>query len=59
LRYSWDNSARQFIGHAHRVARGGARDAATVPAITEPTNDINAPNLVPRCNTGISHENSA
>ena len=26
LRYSWENSARQFIGHAHKVAVGGARE---------------------------------
>jgi len=33
LNYSWENSARQFIGHARRVAVGNGREAAlAVPA---------------------------
>jgi glycosyltransferase involved in cell wall biosynthesis len=52
LQYSWENSARQFIGHAHRVARDATRDAAAAPVIADATNGINAPNLVPKCNTG-------
>lgn len=58
LQYSWENSARQFIGHAHRVARGPARDAAAAHSTAEATNDVNTPVLVPS-NTGIPHENSA
>jgi glycosyltransferase involved in cell wall biosynthesis len=58
LRYSWENSARQFIGHAHKVAVGAARDAElTVPiAATAPQPD--GQTLVPGCNTGVTHEHS-
>jgi len=32
LRYSWENSARQFIGHARKVATGNG----CMPELTEP-----------------------
>jgi glycosyltransferase involved in cell wall biosynthesis len=54
LRYSWDNSARQFIGHAHKVARG----AGASPSIAGPATGITTPILAPS-NTGIPHGNSA
>jgi glycosyltransferase involved in cell wall biosynthesis len=59
LRYSWDNSARQFIGHARNIAQGPARDVAAVPALTEAANGIEGHLLVPGCNTGVTHEHSA
>jgi glycosyltransferase involved in cell wall biosynthesis len=58
LRNSWDNSARQFIAHARKVALGGAIAA---PALTEASESENQ-TLVPRCNaseTRITHEHSA
>ena len=32
LRYSWENSAGQFIGHARKVAMAAAHDAVTASA---------------------------
>src|ERR1700691_1289434 len=39
LRYSWENSARQFIGHAHKVAQGGARKPEAAMPIVPPAQD--------------------
>jgi glycosyltransferase involved in cell wall biosynthesis len=58
LAYSWENSARQFIDHAHKVARRAAGETVTAPVIAE-VNHINAPNLAPGCNMEMSHEKSA
>jgi hypothetical protein len=58
LRYSWDNSARQFIGHAYKVAGGAVRDAGAAPAIAEAANDVTTP-ILASSNTGVSHGNSA
>jgi hypothetical protein len=58
LRYSWDNSARQFIAHARKVAFGAA---IADPALTQAP-DAEDQTLVPRCNTSetrITHEHSA
>jgi glycosyltransferase involved in cell wall biosynthesis len=58
LHYSWENSARQFISHAHKVAVGAAREAeATIP-IAEATQESDGQTLVPGCNTRVSHEHS-
>jgi glycosyltransferase involved in cell wall biosynthesis len=35
LNYSWENSARQFIGHARKVANSGGRELETVMPTTE------------------------
>src|SRR5271170_1094154 len=35
LDYSWENSARQFIGHVRKVATGTSRDLETAMTITE------------------------
>jgi glycosyltransferase involved in cell wall biosynthesis len=51
LRYSWENSARQFIGHAHKVAVGRAREPE--PATQQ---DTAGQPLVPGCNTRVTHE---
>jgi glycosyltransferase involved in cell wall biosynthesis len=56
LRYSWENSAGQFIGHARKVAVGAAREAEqTIP---ETASQPDGQTLVPGCNTRITHEHS-
>ena len=35
LGYSWENSARQFVGHAHKVATGGGHAPHMAMTITE------------------------
>jgi len=56
LRYSWENSAGQFIGHARKVAVGAAREAEqTTP---ETASQPDGQTLVPGCNTRITHEHS-
>jgi len=35
LNYSWENSARQFIGHVRKVANGGGHELQTAMPITE------------------------
>jgi glycosyltransferase involved in cell wall biosynthesis len=58
LHYSWENSARQFISHAHKVAVGAAREAeATIPIAAAPQ-ESDGQSLVPGCNTRVSHEHS-
>jgi glycosyltransferase involved in cell wall biosynthesis len=58
LRYSWENSARQFIGHAHKVAVGGAREPEPATPIATPAQDTAGQPLVPGCNTRVTHEHS-
>jgi glycosyltransferase involved in cell wall biosynthesis len=58
LRYSWENSARQFIGHAHKVAQGGARKPEAAMPIVPPAQDTAGQPLVPGCNTRVTHEHS-
>src|SRR5580658_7010614 len=58
LHYSWEDSARQFISHAHKVAVGAAREAeATIP-IAAASQESDGQTLVPGCNTRVSHEHS-
>jgi glycosyltransferase involved in cell wall biosynthesis len=62
LRYSWENSARQFIAHAHKVAAGAIGEAMATPPLAQPASDSEAQTLVPGCNaspTRITHEQSA
>jgi glycosyltransferase involved in cell wall biosynthesis len=58
LHYSWENSARQFISHAHKVAVGAAREAEARIAIAEAPQGSDGQTLVPGCNTRVSHEHS-
>src|ERR1700722_8579739 len=53
LRYSWENSARQFIGHAHKVALGGPREAEAAIPLAETATDPGGQTLVPGCNTRV------
>jgi glycosyltransferase involved in cell wall biosynthesis len=61
LRYSWENSARQFIGHAEKVAAAW-RDAQAPISITEPILDPDGQSMEPGCNNRtlqrIKHEHS-
>jgi len=63
LRYSWENSARQFIGHAHKVAVGSARETEAAMKIAEAAERKAAVGesgqpLVPDCNPRVTHEHS-
>ena len=58
LRYSWENSARQFIGHARKIAADTARSAVPANAIAEAAPDSGGQPLVPGCNTKVTHEHS-
>ena len=58
LRHSWENSARQFIGHARKVAVGAMREIPITPSISETTYGPDGQTLVPGCNTGVTHEHS-
>jgi glycosyltransferase involved in cell wall biosynthesis len=58
LRYSWENSARQFIGHAHKVTVGGACEAELAMPSAETAHDPGGQTLVPGCNTRVTHEHS-
>jgi glycosyltransferase involved in cell wall biosynthesis len=58
LRYSWENSARQFIGHAHKVAVGGAREPEPAMPVAAPAQDTAGHPLIPGCNTRVTHEHS-
>src|SRR5215469_3201506 len=59
LRYSWENSARQFIGHARKVAVAATEDPAAVPLQTpvhsEPQSLVPDPD---RGTTRMTHEHS-
>src|SRR3984885_2201511 len=58
LRYSWENSAGQFIGHARKVAVGAAREPEPATPIAAPAQDTAGQPLVPGCNTRVTHEHS-
>jgi len=58
LRYSWENSARQFIGHARKIAAGTARAADPASTIAQTAPDSGGQPLVPGCNTKVTHEHS-
>jgi glycosyltransferase involved in cell wall biosynthesis len=58
LRYSWENSARQFIGHARNVAVGATREADRALPIAETAPQSDGQSLVPGCNTRVTHEHS-
>ncbi len=56
LRYSWENSARQFIDHARKIATGSEAEM-TIP-ISESEPPPAEQMLVPGCNTRVTHEHS-
>jgi hypothetical protein len=59
LRYSWENSARQFIAHARKVALAAAENRTAAPLQT--TVDTEPQSLVPdsdRGTTRMTHEHS-
>jgi hypothetical protein len=58
LHYSWENSARQFIGHARKIALGVTSETETAVPIAETTPGSAAQALVPGCNTRVTHEHS-
>jgi glycosyltransferase involved in cell wall biosynthesis len=58
LRYSWVNSARQFIGHVHKVAVGATQEAELTIPIAETAPQPDGQTLVPGRNTGVTHEHS-
>jgi glycosyltransferase involved in cell wall biosynthesis len=65
LRYSWENSARQFIGHARNVATASACNAEAISLAASATETVAevAPRSdgslrVPDCNTRVTHEHS-
>jgi 1,2-diacylglycerol 3-alpha-glucosyltransferase/glucuronosyltransferase len=58
LRYSWENSARQFIAHARKVATGAVGDSEAPSSVPETTPDSAAQSLVPDCKARITHEHS-
>ena len=58
LRYSWENSARQFIAHARKVAVGAVDDSEAPSYVPETAPDSGAQTLVPDCKTRITHEHS-
>jgi glycosyltransferase involved in cell wall biosynthesis len=63
LGFSWENSARQFIRHAHKVATGAvvetAETATAAPPLGQPSPGSEAQTLVPDCNASrITHEHS-
>jgi hypothetical protein len=61
LRYSWENSARQFIGHAEKVASATAAPVAPL-AIPDAISDPGRKTMVPGCDPSITqrinHEHS-
>lgn len=57
LRYSWENSARQFIEHARKVAMGACETETAMP-ISETELHPVGQTLVPTCNTRATHEHS-
>ncbi len=58
LRYSWENSARQFIGHARKIAAGTDRSFAAQAPIAASTDNAGGETLIPGCNTRVTHEHS-
>jgi glycosyltransferase involved in cell wall biosynthesis len=58
LRYSWENSARQFIAHARKVAASPLGDSEAPSSVPETAPDSGAQSLVPDCKARITHEHS-
>ena len=58
LRYSWENSARQFIAHARKVAAGAPDDSVAPSYVPETAPDSGALSLAPDCKARKTHEHS-
>jgi 1,2-diacylglycerol 3-alpha-glucosyltransferase/glucuronosyltransferase len=58
LRYSWENSARQFIAHARKVAIGAVDDSEVPAHVPKTAPDSGAQTLMPDCKPRITHEHS-
>jgi hypothetical protein len=58
LRYSWENSARQFIAHARKVAAGTVDDSEAPSYAPETAPDSGAQSLAPDCKARKTHEHS-
>ena len=56
LRYSWENSARQFIAHARKVAISAVDDSEAPVHVPKTAPDSGAQTLVPDCKPRITHE---
>ena len=61
LRYSWENSARQFVSHARKVADGTVAAAKSAHLLGQAASDFEAQTLVPDCDPNesrMTHEHS-
>ena len=61
LRYSWENSARQFVSHARKVAAGAVAAAKSARLLGQTAPDSEAQTFVPSCDTNesrMTHEHS-
>jgi len=61
LRYSWENSARQFVSHARKVADGTVAAAKSAHLLGQAACDFEAQTLVPDCDPNesrMTHEHS-
>jgi glycosyltransferase involved in cell wall biosynthesis len=58
LRYSWENSARQFIDHARKVAIGAVDGSEAPSYVPETAPDSGAQSLAPDCKARKTHEHS-
>ncbi|MFY9835498.1 MAG: glycosyltransferase family 1 protein [Xanthobacteraceae bacterium] len=58
LRYSWENSARQFIAHARKVATGAVDGSEAPSYVPETAPESGAQSLAPDCNARKTHEHS-
>jgi len=61
LRCSWENSARQFVSHARRVAVGAEAAAKSARLLGQAASDSEAQTLVPGCDANesrMTHEHS-
>jgi glycosyltransferase involved in cell wall biosynthesis len=61
LRCSWENSARQFVSHARKVADGTVAAAKSARLLGQAASDFEAQTLVPDCDPNesrMTHEHS-
>ncbi len=58
LHYSWENSARQFIGHARKIATGATSETEMAIPIAETERHSAGQPLAPGCNARVTHEHS-
>jgi glycosyltransferase involved in cell wall biosynthesis len=58
LLYSWENSARQFIAHARKVATGAVEESEAPSYVPETAPDSGPQSLAPDCKARKTHEHS-